>query len=81
MPSTKKTILAKDYNIDQNYLIPSSFGLNEKKKFSYFVYPESEFYKNLLIRITSVNNRRPIIVFFNSSIELYEFLNDYCTDE
>lgn len=71
MPSIKKKILIDEYKFAQSYLIPSSFGLNEKKKFSYFVVREDELYQQVLHRITMVDIKRPILVFFNSSIELY----------
>lgn len=35
MPEVKRKILKTEYNFANNYLIPSSFGINKKKKWSY----------------------------------------------
>ena len=43
MPDVKKSILYKDYAFENNYIIPSSFGLNEKQKYEYFIVEESKF--------------------------------------
>jgi hypothetical protein len=31
MPNFKKKILCEEYGVTDNYLVPSSFGLNDKK--------------------------------------------------
>jgi hypothetical protein len=36
MPLVKKKVLQNDYNVNDNFLIPSSFGLNKKEEHKYF---------------------------------------------
>lgn len=51
MPSINKKILTEEYKFTESYIVPSSFGLNEKKKFCYFVVGENELYQKIIDRI------------------------------
>ena len=51
MPSIHKKILTEEYKFAESYIVPSSFGLNEKKKFCYFVVGENELYQKIIDRI------------------------------
>ena len=41
MPLVKKKVLFDEYKIKNNFIVPSSFGLNEKKKYNYFFVNEN----------------------------------------
>lgn len=45
MPSVKKEILQTQYKIADNFIIPSSFGLNQKKICNYFQVKEEDHHK------------------------------------
>jgi preprotein translocase subunit SecA len=75
MPLVQKKVLHNDYNVKDNFLIPSSFGLNEKKEHKYFQCEEGEHYKKIVERISSISQKRPIVLFFNSANELYDFFS------
>lgn len=75
MPQVKKKILRNDYNVEDNFLIPSSYGINEKKKYCYLQVSETEHFAKIIERINALTKPRPVIVFFQSPSHLYEFFN------
>ena len=81
MPDVKKSILQNDYAFENNYIIPSSFGLNQKQKYEYFSVEESKYEEFLVSRIKEVDSKRPKIIFFKGQSELYSFFNSPLYDE
>jgi preprotein translocase subunit SecA len=82
MPLVKKRVLRDDYKVKDNYLIPSSFGLNDKKDYKYIQCEQGEHFNKIVERMNNTISKRPIIVFFNNASELYEFFSSPAyTDE
>lgn len=74
IPEFKKDILRQRYDIKEEFLIPSAFGLNKKRKEEYHIVGSADLYSKVIKCMDSVDPSRPVIVFFNSIIDLNSFL-------
>jgi hypothetical protein len=70
LPSYKKKILAEIYQINDQYAIPSPFGINKKRIDNYTITSSNSFYHTIVDNINSVHEKRPIIIFFKRSTDL-----------
>lgn len=84
LPHYKKKQLSERYQINDQYAIPSAFGLNGKRISNYYLTPTIKekdkdpllnYNKKIVEMINKVNDDRPIIIFFKGRRELNEFFN------
>ena len=73
LPQYKKKQLVKRYGIEDQYAIPSAFGVNKRRTDNYYIVPIESFHQTIIAKINEVPNRRPIIIFFKGARELNEF--------
>jgi hypothetical protein len=73
LPKYKKRQLNDRYGIDDQYAIPSAFGVNKRRTDNYSIIPQDSFHQTIIAKINEVQDRRPIIVFFKGARELNEF--------
>ena len=73
IPEFKKEILRKRYDIREEFLIPSAFGLNKKRKEEYHIVRKSDYSDKIFECISKVDPDRPVIIFFSSIDELNQF--------
>jgi hypothetical protein len=70
LPNYKKNMLSELYKINDQYAIPSPFGINKQRIDKYTITPSNIFYKTIVDKINLIRDRRPIIVFFKRPTEL-----------
>jgi hypothetical protein len=75
LPGYKKQMLAEMYQINEQYAIPSPFGINKQRIDNYTITPSHSFYKTIVDKINLVKDKRPIIIFFKRPTELAEFFS------
>jgi hypothetical protein len=75
LPQYKKKQLSERYKINDQYAIPSAFGLNGKRISNYYLTPTANYNKKIVEMINKVNDDRPILIFFKGPRELNEFFN------
>lgn len=75
LPQYKKKQLSERYKINDQYAIPSAFGLNGKRISNYYLTPTANYNKKIVEMINKVKDDRPIIIFFKGPRELNEFFN------
>jgi hypothetical protein len=64
LPSFLKKQLSTRYHINDQYAIPSAFGINKKLTEDYHIIPTSNYNQKIVDMISNVKDNRPIIVFF-----------------
>lgn len=73
LPQYKKKQLQERYKIEDQYAIPSAFGLNKRRIDNYYIVSPDRFHETIINKIKEVQDKRPIIVFFKGARELNEF--------
>ena len=73
IPQFKKDILRKRYDIREELLIPSAFGMGKKRKEKYHIVTPETYYDKIFECISRVDPMRPVIIFFSSINELNDF--------
>jgi hypothetical protein len=67
LPQIKKKQLKDRYKVVDQYAIPSSFGINKRRKDNYYIVPQASFHQTIIAKINEVQDRRPIIIFFKGA--------------
>jgi hypothetical protein len=73
LPQYKKKQLFSRYQFNDQYAIPSAFGINTKLIEQYHIIPSEDYNKKIVEMINNVKDNRPIIIFFKGPCDLNEF--------
>lgn len=64
LPEYKKKLLKERYRIEDQYAIPSAFGVENRRTDNYHIVPSGSFYQTIIGKINQIQDKRPILIFF-----------------
>jgi hypothetical protein len=64
LPIYKKKLLKERYIIEDQYAIPSAFGVNKQRIDNYYIVPNESLHQTIIAKINEITDKRPIIIFF-----------------
>lgn len=67
LPKFNKNQLIERYKIENQFAIPSPFGIKSKLHEEYTIVENGNYYKTIVEKIARIKDKRPIIIFFKEA--------------